>query len=111
MAKKTADNTAVYSDVVASLTLSALSAVDGIRLSGDPERSEKEKLRGRYKQIYVAISDLGRVTIDVYVNVNNNVSVPDIVCAAQERIKREVEKSTKYTVTAVNVHVTEVTVL
>lgn len=95
MTKKKNDNASVFTDVIASLTLSALESVPGVTLAGDDGS----------RRVTVLFTENERVVIDIHVNVKYGDSVPTEVCAAQEKIKEFVEKSTKYAVSAVNVHV------
>lgn len=97
MAKEKNDNISVFTDVIASLVLSALESVPGVTLAGDS--------RDKSKCVTVLFKNGDKVDIDICVDVRLGESVPVEVCTAQEKIKAFVEKSTKYTVASVNVHV------
>jgi uncharacterized alkaline shock family protein YloU len=56
-------------------------------------------------QIY--ISD-DKVFVDVNINVDFNYSIPDVAYEIQTKIKRDIERRTKYTVEKVNVNVVSV---
>ncbi|MDR3216505.1 MAG: Asp23/Gls24 family envelope stress response protein [Clostridiaceae bacterium] len=94
----------VYAEVISSLAVCGMENADGLELAGGTDKKSKEKSR----HIQVAFLNDGSVTLDIYVNVLYGISVPEKVCAAQEAVKTEVEKSTKYKVAAVNVHVLSV---
>jgi uncharacterized alkaline shock family protein YloU len=48
------------------------------------------------------------VSIDLSINIHFGFTVPAVVATVQEKVKAEVEGSTKYRVHSVNVHVKDV---
>ncbi len=98
-------NLSVFSDVIMSLASDAASEIKGIEVlrSGD---SSKKAIGGGGVSVYFLPGD--KVTIDVFVNIHAGYQVPIAVAEVQEKVKAEVEETTKYRVHTVNVQVVSV---
>ncbi|MDR2090851.1 MAG: Asp23/Gls24 family envelope stress response protein [Clostridiales bacterium] len=81
-------------DILASFASVAIGGVNGIAPLQDKE--------GGHFQVYISND---KVFIDVNVNAGFEYNVPDIAYEIQTRIKKEIERRTKYTVEKVNVNV------
>ncbi len=103
MAKDTNKKMSVFSDVITSLAYDAASGVDGIQVLA---KDGKKSFRGCGVSVYFLPND--KVTIDLFVNIQFGYLVPPTVATVQERVKAEVENSTKYQVHSVNVQVVDV---
>jgi uncharacterized alkaline shock family protein YloU len=84
-------------DILASLAGIAIGDVKGIAPVQDGD--------GSHFQVY--ISD-DKVFIDVNINVDFDYNVPDTAYEIQTKIKKDIERRTKYTVEKVNVNVVSV---
>ncbi len=103
MAKDTNKKTSVFSDVITSLAYDAASAADGIQVLA---KDGKKSFRGCGVSVYFLPDD--KVTIDLFVNIEFGYRVPETVAVVQEKVKTEVENSTKYQVHSVNVQIVDV---
>ncbi|MEG1529164.1 MAG: Asp23/Gls24 family envelope stress response protein [Clostridia bacterium] len=95
-------NTAVFSDVIMSLASDAASDVEGIEVLRSHNGSKKS-IRGGGVSVYFLPND--KVTIDLFVNIEQGRTVPVTIAEVQERVIKEVESATKYRVHSVNVQV------
>lgn len=97
-----------YINVISSITGSAASQVDGV-VSVTYGNTKKQKVgrksTSKNKAIDVVIYDNRLVKIDISVNIYYGYVIPVVVCKLQEKIKQEIEKSTFYKVSSVNVNV------
>ncbi len=98
-------NTAVFSDVIASIASEAASTIEGIAVLRNHEKS-KMFTRGGGVSVYFLPND--RVSIDIYVNIGHGYNVPPTVAEVQEKVKLEVEGATKFRVHSVNVQIVSV---
>ncbi len=94
----------VFSDVIMSLAFDAAMGVEGVIVLRSTE-GFKKSIRGG---VSVKFLPNDKVTIDLTVNIHFGFTVPTLVAAVQEKVKAEVEGSTKYRVHSVNVHVKDV---
>lgn len=97
-----------YINVISSITGSAASQVDGV-VSVTYGNGKKTKIgrktSAKNKAIDVVIYDNRLVKIEISVNIYYGYVIPVVVCKLQEKIKQEIEKSTFYKVSSVNVNV------
>ncbi|MDE7328677.1 MAG: Asp23/Gls24 family envelope stress response protein [Clostridia bacterium] len=94
-----------YVNVISSITGSAASQVDGVvSVTYGSNKSDKRK-KSKNKAIDVVIYDNKLVKIEISVNIYYGYVIPVVVCKLQEKIKQEIEKSTFYKVSSVNVNV------
>jgi len=105
MVKNPSKVMSVYSDVIMSLVADAASSIEGVEVLG---ASPQKKRRARRGGISVYFLPNEKVTIDLFVNVHYGNNVPDIIWRVQEKIKQEVEMSTKYKVHSVNVQIVSI---
>lgn len=103
MAKETNKKMSVFSDVITSLAYDAASGADGIQVLA---KDGKKSYRGCGVSVYFLPDD--KVTIDLFVNIEFGYRVPETVASVQEKVKTEVENSTKYQVHSVNVQIVDV---
>lgn len=94
-----ADNVAAFTKVITTLATEAIDGIDGVTLP------EGKKSRGAVT-IYILSDE--RVSVEVFVNILLGYSVPKTVADMQESIKNEIERTTKFKVQSVNVHVLNV---
>ncbi|MDD4839808.1 MAG: Asp23/Gls24 family envelope stress response protein [Clostridia bacterium] len=105
MSKNPAEKMSVYSDVIMSLAVDAASTIEGVEVLGSNSKAKKS-IRGGGVSVYFLPSE--KVTIDLFVNVNHGNNAPDIISRVQEKVKAEVEESTKYKVHSVNVQIVSI---
>lgn len=91
----------VFSDVIKSLAMDATMSVEGAVL----QQNEGIKKMIFGSGIEVTFLPNEKVTIEVTINVHMGYNIPAIVASVQEKIKAEVEGSTKYHIHSVNVNV------
>ncbi len=97
MVKQTySKNLDTFGKVITSLALDAAMEVEGIKLP------EAKRSRGS-ASVYFLPNE--KVTVEFFININQGYSVPITVSSLQENVKMQIEKSTKFKVHAVNVHV------
>ncbi len=98
-----------YVNVIASIAGSSASQVDGVAsVSYEAGLNGKNFNFGKNKRSNAIIVRIGKgemVTIEISVNVYYGRIIPQVVCRLQEKIKEEVEKSTRYKVKNINVNV------
>ncbi|MFA5450320.1 MAG: Asp23/Gls24 family envelope stress response protein [Clostridia bacterium] len=96
-----------YSSIIASIANSAITKTEGLSLELGLVKYKfgLSTLKDRNVMVYI---DGENVIIDMYVNVAFGYSVPEVVCQLQEKIKREVEESTRFIISKINVHVANV---
>ena len=94
----------VFSDVIRSLAIDATMGVEGVLLHQN--EGIKKLLHGSGTKVSFLPND--KVTVDIAVDIHPGYTVPAVVAAVQEKIKAEVEGSTKYHVHSINVHVNKV---
>ena len=97
-----------YINVISSITGDAAFQVDGV-VSVNYGNNKKQKIgrksSSRNKAIDVVIYDNRLAKIEISVNIYYGYVIPLVVCKLQEKIKQEIEKSTFYKVSSVNVNV------
>lgn len=96
------DNLVVYAEVIKNLAIDAVKDVDSIEIIGIEKRVTKG-LKACAVNVYFLQTK--KVSIDVFVNIKQGNKVPETVALIQEKIKNEVESSTKYLVHSVNVKI------
>lgn len=92
-----------YSSFIASICTDAIDKTAGINITID----NRTHIGLKNKNIHVYF-DAEEVFIDMYVNVDYNVAIPEVACALQETVKNDVEKATTFKVKRVNIHVTSI---
>ena len=93
-----------YEDIIASIAGVAAFKVSGVASLSDVAGMRGKTQRRQPKSVLVERKE-GTVRIDVYVNAFSGVFVPDMAYDIQESITKEVERATKYKVSAVNINV------
>lgn len=95
-----------YINIISSITGSAASQVEGV-VSVNYGNDKKGGLshKGKNRAIDVILYDNRFVKIEISVNIYYGFVIPVVVCKLQEKIKQEIEKSTFYKVSSVNVNV------
>lgn len=105
MAKEARPNE-TYINIISSITGSAASQVEGVVSVNYGSDSKKESARRkRNRAIDVILYDNRFVKIEISVNIYYGYVIPVVVCKLQEKIKQEIENSTFYKVSSVNVNV------
>ena len=95
-----------YINVISSITGSAASQVDGVvSVTYGSGKSDSKNRKNKNKAIDVVIYDNKLAKIEISVNIYYGYVIPVVVCKLQEKIKQEIEKSTFYKVSSVNVNV------
>ena len=97
-----------YINVISSITGSAASQVDvvvSVTYGNTKKQKVGRKSSAKNKAIDVVIYDNRLVKIELSVNIYYGYVIPLVVCKLQEKIKQEIEKSTFYKVSSVNVNV------
>lgn len=94
----------IFAETIVSIVSKAIKTVDGVSVLS--AQNSKKSANDRDIQIYF-IGD-NKVSIDIYTNVTYGHTVPEIASAVQERVKNEVEASTRFKVASVNVKVVSV---
>ena len=95
-----------YINVISSITGSAASQVDGVvSVTYGRGKSDSKNRKNKNKAIDVVIYDNRLAKIEISVNIYYGYVIPVVVCKLQEKIKQEIEKSTFYKVSSVNVNV------
>lgn len=98
--------TETYMNIITSITGSAASQVDGVvSVSYGTQKKGLFGKKNKNKAIDVVLYDNKFVKIEISVNVYYGYVIPVVVCKLQEKIKQEIEKSTFYKVSSVNVNV------
>ena len=99
-----------YASIIASIAQNAIINTDGITQEDGlvRYRFQLSALKDRNIHVYIDETDKN-VTLDVHVNADMSVSIPEVVCNLQEKIKREVESATQFIVKKINVHVVNIT--
>ena len=105
MAKDNNKNMSVFSDVIKSLAFDAAMGVEGVIVLRGKDSFRKSVREGGASVEFLPNE---RVNINLTVNVHFGFTVPALVAAVQEKVKAEVEGSTKYHVHSINVHVKDV---
>lgn len=95
-----------YINIISSITGSAASQVDGVvSVNYGSDNKKNSATKKRNKAIDVILYDNRFVKIEISVNIYYGYVIPVVVCKLQEKIKQEVENSTFYKVSSVNVNV------
>lgn len=97
-----------YASIIASITQNAIRNTEGINQEEGLVRLKLEMNSFKDRNIHVFI-DGDDVTVDIFVTADMSISIPEMVCQLQEKIKHEVENATKYHVKKINVHVVNIT--
>ena len=99
-----------YTSIVASIANEALKKVQGVTKEDGVVKYRLGLTGLKNTNCHVYIDDEGKVSIDMVVNVNFGLSIPEVVCEHQETIKKDVESATKFTVKRINVNVANVNI-
>lgn len=94
----------IFAETIVSIVSKAVGTVEGISILS--AQNPKKRVDDRDIQIYFIGEN--KVSIDLYTNVTYGHTVPELVSIVQERIKNEVEASTRFKVASVNVKVVSV---
>lgn len=96
-----------YINVITAITVNFASHVDGVAsISYEPGLNKVGfKKRKNTNAINVNILNNDMVKIEIMVNIFYGYKIPEVSYELQEVIKREVEKSTNYKVSSVDVYV------
>ena len=94
----------VFSDVIKSLAIDATMGVEGAVLHQN--EGIKKLLFGSGTSVSFLPND--KVTIDITIDIHPGYAVPAVVAAVQEKVKAEVEGSTKYHIHSINITVQKV---
>ncbi len=95
-----------YINIISSITGSAASQVEGVVSVNYGSNGKKESAKvKRNRAIDVILYDNRFVKIEISVNIYYGYVIPVVVCKLQEKIKQEIENSTFYKVSSVNVNV------
>lgn len=97
-----------YQSLIASIANDAIDKVEGITKEDGVVKYRFGLSALKNTNCHVYIGSDRMVTIDIYVNVDFGYSIPEVVCALQETIKNDVEKSAQFTVKSVNVNVANI---
>ncbi len=99
-----------YTSIVASLANEAINKVEGISKEEGVVKHRLGFSSLKNTNCHVYIDEEGLVSIDMIVNVNFGISIPEVVCELQETIKKDVESATKFIVKRINVNVANVNI-
>ena len=99
-----------YTSIVASIANEAIRKVDGVSKEDGIVKNKFGLSSLQNTNCHVYIDDSALVSIDMVVNVNFGISIPEVVCELQETIKKDVESATKFTVKRINVNVANVNI-
>ncbi len=95
-----------YINIISSITGSAASQVEGVvSVNYGSDKKSRFGSKNKNKAIDVILYDNRFVKIEISVNIYYGYVIPVVVCKLQEKIKQEIEKSTFYKVSSVNVNV------
>ncbi|HOB63819.1 MAG: Asp23/Gls24 family envelope stress response protein [Clostridiales bacterium] len=100
-----------YNSIIASISNNAVENTEGasLELGLIKYRFGLSTLKDR--NVHVFLDDDETAIIDIYVSVDYGYRVPEVVCALQERIKRDVEEGTRFKVKKINVHVSNINLI
>lgn len=105
MAKSnTPKHQSIFAETIISIVMEAVKTVEGITLLS----ADNSKKRTGDRGIQVYFIGENKVSIDIFTNIAYGHTVPQLASAVQEKIKSEVEASTRYKVASVNVKVVSV---
>ena len=99
-----------YTSIVASIANEAIKKVSGISKEDGVVKYRLGFAGFKNTNCHVYIDDAGLVSIDIVVNVDYGISIPEVVCELQETIKKDVEGATKFTVRRININVANVNI-
>ena len=94
----------VFSDVIRSLAIDATMGVEGVVLHQNS--GIKKMFFGNGTEVSFLPND--KVTIDITMDIHAGYTIPAVVAAVQEKVKAEVEGSTKYHIHSINITVKKV---
>lgn len=99
-----------YTSIVGSIANEALKKIPGVTKEDGVVKNRLGFNSLKNTNCHVYIDDNGLVSIDMVVNVDFGVSIPEVVCDLQATIKHDVESATKFTVKRINVNVANVNI-
>ncbi len=99
-----------YTSIVASIANEALKKIDGVTKEDGVVKNRFGFSSLKNTNCHVYIDDSGLVSIDMVINVNMGINIPEVVSELQAIIKRDVESATKFTVKRINVNVANVNI-
>lgn len=105
-------NKETYISIITSIVSVAASQVDGVASISNEAGSimSRLSLKNKNKSIEVEITPNNQVIISLSINAYYGYQVPSLSCELQDLIVKEVERTTFYTVKAVNVNVVGVVI-
>ncbi|MDR2266699.1 MAG: Asp23/Gls24 family envelope stress response protein [Christensenellaceae bacterium] len=98
-----------YTAIIASIANAAAEKTEGISrelVSGSGANQSTFTTGNRNVMVYIDSANC--VKIDMYVNITYGYSVPDVGAKLQEKIKNDVEETTRFKVQKINLHVSGV---
>lgn len=99
-----------YTSIVASIANEALKKVQGVTKEDGVVKNRLGFNSLKNTNCHVYIDENGLVSIDMVVNVNYGISIPEVVSELQSTIKKDVESATKFNVKRINVNVANVNI-
>ncbi|HHX48964.1 MAG TPA: Asp23/Gls24 family envelope stress response protein [Clostridiales bacterium] len=96
-----------YASFIASICNNAIEKTVGISKESNLVKSRIARNMLKDKNVHVYFDD-NNIIIDMYVNVDFGISIPEVVCSLQELIKNDVEKETSFSVKQININVTNI---
>lgn len=96
-----------YAGIISSIVSASVAITEGVTRESGLSKNSFGLSTLKEKNIHVYIVE-DRVTIDLFINVVFGYSVPEVICALQEKIKKEVELATNFRVESINVNVSNV---
>ena len=96
-----------YTNIISSIASASVALTEGVTRESGLSKNSFGLSTLKEKNIHVYIVE-NRATIDLFINVVFGYSVPTVICALQEKIKKEVELATNFRVESINVNVSNV---
>ena len=97
------NNIAVFKSVIKSLAYDATTAVEGVEVA-DQKYFKKSSIE-------VEFLENDKVSVRIPIVIELGYTVPKVVATVQEKVKNEIEKTTRYIVNSIDVEVVSVSVL
>lgn len=94
-----------YANHIASICNQAIANIIGLSTEANLMKPVLGLKSLKNKNIHVYF-DQDEVTIDAYVTVDFETSIPEAVCKLQEIVKKQIEEETHFKIAQINVHVT-----
>jgi len=97
------NNIAVFKNVIKSLAADAVVEIDGADIA-DPKRFKKSTIE-------VEFLENDKVSVRLPIVIELGFSVPTVAAAVQDKVKSEIEKTTRFVVNSIDVEVVSVSVV